>query len=405
MSIAPGTTLATPQAGALSTAPEHRTEGFPERCIHHVNDRLDNRPRLTASTYCSAWWLPGGHAQTIVPALAGRRARVAYTRERWPAQDASGTPDGDFIDVDFLPWIDGAPLVVMFHGLEGGSQSHYALALMRALAARGWNGCVPHFRGCSGELNLLPRAYHSGDSMEIDWIIRRLAARLAALTGASPLTGAPPLARAPTHTAAGHAAAAPPPRPPRLYAAGVSLGGNALAKWAGEQGNAAKALVGAICSVSAPLDLTAAGHALGRGLNMIYTRMFLASLKQKGAAKLAQHPGLFDGAALWRARDLYDFDNLVTAPLHGFRNTEDYWARASAKPWLRHIAVPALILNARNDPFLPAAALPGAADVSAQVTLEQPTHGGHVGFVHGHLPPGNIGWLPKRLLDFFSLHP
>ena len=327
---------------------------------------------MTASTYCPAWWLPGGHAQTIVPALAGRRARVVYTRERWPTQDAAGTPDGDFIDVDFLPWIDGAPLVVMFHGLEGGSQSHYSLALMRALAARGWNGCVPHFRGCSGELNLLPRAYHSGDSAEIGWIIQRLVQTKA---------------------------------PVRLYAAGVSLGGNALAKWAGEQGNAAKALVGAICSVSAPLDLTAAGHALGRGLNMIYTRMFLASLKQKGAAKLAQHPGLFDGAALWRARDLYDFDNLVTAPLHGFRNTEDYWARASAKPWLRHIAVPALILNARNDPFLPATALPGAADVSGQVMLEQPAHGGHAGFVRGHLPPGNIGWLPKRLLDFFSLHP
>ena len=328
---------------------------------------------MTAAIYSPAWWLPGGHAQTIVPALAGRRhAPVRYVRERWATLGASGTPDGDFIDVDFLPWIDGAPLVVMFHGLEGGSQSHYSLALMHALAAGGWNGCVPHFRGCSGEPNLLPRAYHSGDSMEIDWIIRRLVQTKA---------------------------------PPRLYAAGVSLGGNALAKWAGEHGNAAKALVGAICSVSAPLDLTAAGHALGRGLNMIYTRMFLASLKQKGAAKLAQHPGLFDGAALSRARDLYDFDNLVTAPLHGFRNTEDYWARASAKPWLRHIAVPALILNARNDPFLPATALPGAADVSSMVTLEQPAHGGHAGFARGHLPPGNIGWLPRRLLDFFSLHP
>ena len=319
-----------------------------------------------------------------MPSLISRRhAPVGYVRERWATLGAGGTPDGDFIDVDFLPWIAGAPLVVLFHGLEGSAQSHSSLALMRALAARGWNGCVPHFRGCSGEPNLLPRAYHSGDSMEIDWIIRRLVTRLAER---------PRDARAAT-------------APPRLYAAGVSLGGNALAKWAGEQGIAAKSLVGAISSVSAPLDLTAAGHALGRGLNMLYTRMFLASLKQKGAAKLLQHPGLFDAAALWRARDLYDFDNLVTAPLHGYRDTEDYWARASAKPWLRHIAVPALILNARNDPFLPAAALPVAVDVSPQVTLEQPAHGGHAGFARGVLPPGNIGWLPKRLLDFFSLHP
>ena len=293
-------------------------------------------------------------------------------RERWSSCDAQGNPDGDFIDVDFLPWIDGAPLVVLFHGLEGSAQSHYAVAMLRALQARRWNGCVPHFRGCSGQLNRLPRAYHSGDSREIDWILRR---------------------------------ASDTRKPSRLYAAGVSLGGNALAKWAGEQGAAARPLVEAIASVSAPLDLTAAGHALGRGLNMIYTRMFLDSLKKKSALKLAQHPGIFDGAAVQRARDLYEFDNLVTAPLHGYRDTDDYWERASAKPWLRHIRVPALILNARNDPFLPAHALPAVAQVSGDVTLEQPAHGGHVGFAGGMLPPGNIDWLPARLLAFFSQYP
>lgn len=326
---------------------------------------------MKPSGYTSAWWLPGGHAQTIVPALAGRRAALAYTRERWPSADAAGRPDGDFIDVDFLPWVDGAPLVVLFHGLEGSSQSHYATAMMRALAARGWNGCVPHFRGCSGELNLLPRAYHSGDSAEIDWIMRRLIDTK---------------------------------KPSRLYAAGVSLGGNALAKWAGEQGDAAKPLVGAIASVSSPLDLAAAGVALGQGFNMVYTRMFLDTLKKKSTAKLQQHPGLFDANAVQGARDLYEFDNLVTAPLHGFRDTDDYYARASAKPWLRHIAVPALVLNARNDPFMPAGALPNVQDVSPSVTLEQPQHGGHVGFARGVLPPGNIEWLPRRLLTFFSQH-
>lgn len=327
------------------------------------------------SDYAAPWWLPGGHTQTILPALGGRRlharANRVYQRERWASVGANGAPDGDFIDVDFLPWVEGAPMVVLFHGLEGSSESHYALAMMGALTARGWNGCIPHFRGCSGELNHLPRAYHSGDSAEIDWVLRRVRETR---------------------------------QPTRLFAAGISLGGNALAKWAAEQGHAARTIVSAVASVSSPLDLAAAGAALGRGFNMVYTRMFLDTLKKKSLLKLAQHPGMFDADTMLRARDLYQFDNVVTAPLHGFRDTEDYWARASAKPLLRDIAVPALLLNAQNDPFLPAQFLPTAADVSSWVELEQPATGGHVGFARGALPPGNIDWLPQRLLTFFSAH-
>lgn len=320
-----------------------------------------------APTYAAPWWLPGGNLQTIWPALAGRTAAApVYQRQRWDA------PDGDFVDLDWLPWIEGAPLVVLFHGLEGSSQSHYAKALMRALLERGWNGCVPHFRGCSGELNLLPRAYHSGDSAEIDWVLRRIAAER---------------------------------KPARLYASGVSLGGNALLKWAGEQGAGAGNVVNAVAAISAPLDLAAAGHALGNGFNMLYTKMFLASLIKKSLVKLAMHPGLFDAGRVKNARDLYEFDNLVTAPLHGFRDTDDYWARASSKPWLPHITVPTLALNARNDPFLPARALPLAGEVADAVTLEYPDTGGHVGFLTGTLPPGRLEWLPRRLLNFFDLHP
>jgi predicted alpha/beta-fold hydrolase len=316
--------------------------------------------------YPSPWWLPGGNLQTIWPSLVTPAPRVSYTRERWE------TPDGDFIDLDWLPHVDNAPLVVLFHGLEGSSQSHYARALMRALRQRGWNGCVPHFRGCSGELNLLPRAYHSGDSMEIDWVLRRIASER---------------------------------KPARLYAAGVSLGGNALLKWAGEQGAGAGQVVRAVAAMSAPLDLAAAGHALGRGFNMVYTRMFLGTLIKKSLVKLARHPGLFDPQKVRNARDLYEFDNLVTAPLHGFRDTDDYWARASSKPWLAKIMVPALAINARNDPFLPAAALPGPAEVSSSVTLDYPEHGGHCGFATGALPPGRLSWLPQRLFHFFERHP
>jgi predicted alpha/beta-fold hydrolase len=316
--------------------------------------------RAPAVPYRAPWWLPGGHAQTIYAAALARRARVAYRRERWD------TPDGDFVDLDWLERGTG-PLVVLFHGLEGSSRGHYALALMAALRDRGLRGVAVHFRGCSGEPNRLARAYHSGDAGEIDWILRGLRAR--------------------------HAGP--------LFAAGVSLGGNALLKWLGESGAAAAAVVDRAAAVSAPLDLMAAGEALGRGFNLLYARHFLATLKAKSIAKLERHPGLYDAARVRAARTLREFDDLVTAPLHGFRDTDDYWTRASSKPGLGSIRVPTLVVNARNDPFLPSAALPGPADVSAAVTLEQPHEGGHVGFVSGPFP-GHLDWLPRRILDFFS---
>ena len=329
--------------------------------------------------YAGPWWLPSGHAQTILPALLGAAPSIRYTRERWDSLGADGLPDGDFVDIDWLAddrggprWIEGAPLVVMFHGLEGSSRSHYARALMHAVRARGWNGCVPHFRGCSGEINRLPRAYHSGDSAEVAWILGRIAATR---------------------------------KPRALYAAGISLGGNALMKWAGEQGAAAAGIARAIAAISSPLDLAAAGGALGRGFNLVYTRMFLETLKKKSLVKLRRFPGIFDHGQMHRSRNLYEFDNVVTAPLHGFRDTDDYWSRASAKPWMKQVAIPALALNAKNDPFMPAAALPAARDVSAAVLLEQPDQGGHVGFAGDGAPLIAIDWLPQRLLHFFESHP
>ena len=279
--------------------------------------------------YPAPLWLPSGHLQTIYPALAIGKPEVAYRRERFDAAD------GDFVDVDFVDGQPGQPFVVLFHGLEGSSGSHYARALMAALAARGWSGAVPHFRGCSGEANRAPRFYHSGDAGEIDWIVRRLRARA---------TG-------------------------RFYAAGVSLGGNALLRWLGESQRQA-GIVDAACAVSAPLDLARGGESLSSGVNMLYTRMFLRSLKPKSLAKLEQYPGLFDRERLLAARDLYEFDNVVTAPLHGYRDTDDYWDRASAKHVLGDITVPTLVLNARNDPFLPGIHLPKRA--SRSVTLEYP---------------------------------
>ena len=186
-----------------------------------------------------------------------------------------------------------------------------------------------------------------------------------------------------------------------INTAGVSLGGNALLKWLGEQGDAARAVVDRACAVSAPMDLMAAGDALGQGFNLVYTRAFLSTLKRKSLAKLRVHPDLYDAGLVSAARTLRAFDNVVTAPLHGFRDTDDYWTRASAKPWLARIAVPTLVVNARNDPFLPQAALPRPHEVSPAVRLEFPDDGGHVGFVSGRFP-GHLEWLPRRIIDFFS---
>jgi len=310
--------------------------------------------------YRAPWWLPGRHLQTLYGAWIGS-PKVDWKRERWD------TPDGDFIDLDRVPGPVEAPLVALFHGLEGGSSSHYAGALARELKNKAWRGVVPHFRGCSGEPNRLPRAYHSGDADEVGWILRRL-----------------------------HAEAQRAP----LFAVGVSLGGNALLKWLGEDGEAKHVLVAA-AAVSAPVDLMAAGDALGRGFNLVYTRAFLATLKKKGEEKLGRFPGLFDGNAMRRARTLREFDDVVTAPLHGFHGTDDYWTHASAKPVLGRIEVPTLLLNARNDPFLPESALPARADVSRRVRLELPDEGGHAAFVSAPFP-GDIAWMPRRVTAFFA---
>lgn len=309
--------------------------------------------------YRAPWWLPGGNLQTIGAALWGRQVSrmEPLARERWT------TPDHDFIDVDRLPEPlsqNQTPVLVLFHGLEGGSSSPYAQAFARQAATRGWRLRIPHFRGCSGEINRAPRAYHSGDFEEIGWILRRVRESVG-------------------------------PRTP-LMAVGVSLGGNALLRWAQEAGDEAARVTGAIAAVSSPLDLTAAGRAIDRGFNrQVYARMFLRTMKHKARLKWAQYPGLFDLERALTATTLCAFDDVFTAPLHGFSGVADYWRRASAKPGLRALRVPSLILNARNDPFVPSASLPMPADVPEHVSLWQPRHGGHVGFATSGQRKGQPG--------------
>jgi len=323
------------------------------------------------SHYRPPSWLRNPHAQTLYAASLAPRPRITFRRERWP------TPDGDTIDLDWLTAESGSahtaagrpvPLIVLFHGLEGSSSSHYVRTLMHATDKRGWRGVVVHFRGCGGEPNRLPRAYHSGDSAELDWILRRMRTQCAS----NP-----------------------------ICPVGISLGGNVLLKWLGETGERALDVVAAACAVSAPMDLVAAGDALDRGFNKVYTWNFLRTLRRKSLEKLVRFPHSLDREQTRRARSLRAFDDAVTAPLHGFIDAQDYWTRSSSKPWLAHIAVPTLVLNARDDPFLPAHALPQPAEISSHVTLELPARGGHVGFVTGRFP-GSLAWMPQRVLAFIE---
>lgn len=319
--------------------------------------------------YRAPAWLPGGNLQTIWAATRSTRfpgEPPRFTRERW------ATPDGDFIDVDHLVGTpaDAAHHLVLFHGLEGSTDSQYAQAFAHVARERGWAYSVPHFRGCSGELNHAPRAYHSGDFEEIGWILQRLRQR----------------------------------SPAPLLAVGISLGGNALMRWAQEAGDSAAATAASVASVCSPIDLAAAGRAIDSGFNwLVYSRMFLATMKPKALAKWQQHPGLFDRDQLAAARTLFEFDNVFTAPLHGFKDTQDYWARASAKPHLARIRIPALVLNARNDPFVPAASLPQQQDVGRFVTLWQPAQGGHVGFPAGRFP-SQVQAMPQAVSSWLADH-
>jgi predicted alpha/beta-fold hydrolase len=338
-------------------------------------------------------WLPGGHAQTIWPARVSRPApgaAPAWRRERWTL------PDGDFVDADLLPppargATAAAPApaparwIVLLHGLEGGSSGHYALAFAHVAQRAGLGLVVPHFRGCSGEPNREPRTYHSGDFEQVGFFLDRLH-RHPALAG-----GGPP------------------------FVCGISLGGNALMRWAQEQGEAAAARAASVVSVSSPLDLAAAGAAIDRGLNrQFYARMFLATMRPKALAKLERHADwfaaarprarwperAFDAGRIRRATTMRDFDDAFTAPLFGFHDVEDYWARASAGPHLHRVRIPALAINARNDPFVPAASLPRPGEVGRCVALWQPRDGGHVGFPGGRFP-GHALALPELVVGWW----
>lgn len=306
-----------------------------------------------------AWWLPSAHLQTLWPTLFRHRPRPATRRERLEL------PDGDFLDLD---WVGGdrGPLVVLFHGLEGSLASPYIRGMLHVIERRGWRGVLMSFRGCSGEMNRLARSYHSGDTGDMAWLFEQLRRREPA-----------------TPTAA----------------IGYSLGGNALLKWLGEGRHASHPDLAV--AVSVPFDLANAADRLQRGLSRLYQWWLLRSLRRSLRAKMAAGlvpESLADPDTL---TDFWRFDDQVTAPLHGFRDVHDYYARCSSRRYLAGIEVPTLLLQARDDPFLDGDGLPGAAELPPAVRLELSDRGGHVGFIAADGLRSRY-WLEQRIIEFLE---
>ncbi len=320
-------------------------------------------------TYQPAWWLPGPHSATLWGRLGRREPRLPVRTERWD------TPDGDFLD---LIRLDGptpeAPRVLLLHGLEGGAHSHYAKAMFREAKARGWAADLLLFRSCGSEQNRLPRSYHSGETGDPRFVIERLDREY---------RGVP------------------------LGVVGVSLGGNVLCKLLGEDGDLVSNNMKAAVAMSTPFDLARASRHLGRGFGLVYERFFLRSLVRKALSKIDRHRDLAALTAVRRARTLWEFDDQFTAPLHGFRDAADYYARASSLSFLGGIRRPTLLLSAVDDPFLPADVLDQVRAIAAgndAITIEFPDRGGHVGFTAGTRPWAPWYYGEWRAAEFLATH-
>jgi predicted alpha/beta-fold hydrolase len=314
------------------------------------------------SAYIPPPLLGGGHTQTIFPTLFRTVRGVLYRRER------VATPDGDFLDLDWAGAGTAGRLAILCHGLEGDTQRSYMLGMARALLRDGWDVLAWNYRGCGGEPNWLLRSYHSGATEDLDTVVRHVVA-------------------AGTHQ--------------RIALVGFSLGGNLVLKYVGERGGAIDPRIAATVAFSAPCDLRASADRLAMPDARIYMRRFIVSLAAKIREKAARFPGQVDTAALATVRTFHQFDDLYTAPLHGFAGAEDYWARASSCFLLGDIRVPTLMVSARNDPFLAGGCYPREqAEANPMLCLEMPRSGGHLGFVAF----GDAGryWSERRAVEFLS---
>lgn len=316
--------------------------------------------------YSPAWWIPGGHLQTLWGKLFRRQSVAPTELVRWD------TPDGDFIELHRLRADPGAPRMLLLHGLEGTVRSHYAQGLLNEAARRGWGADLLIFRSCGSEMNRTRRFYHSGETTDTAFVLDRIAREFPA----SPLA-----------------------------LAGVSLGGNVLLKFLGEQGGNLPPQLKAAAAVSVPFDLSRSARRINRGLSRLYQRFFLGSLRRKAHEKARSFPDLAPRAQIAGLRTLEDFDNLITGPIHGFKNAQDYYERSSSLPWLNRIRLNTLLLSAVDDPMLPPEVLDEvrvAARQNPALRVEFVGHGGHAGFIAGSVPWRPLYYAEYRVGEFFA---
>ncbi|HEX2667266.1 MAG TPA: hydrolase [Gammaproteobacteria bacterium] len=301
------------------------------------------------------------HFQTVVPNVLFPRPKLELRRERLEL------PDGDFLDVDWTTGTDG-PIVIVLHGLEGSIRSRYACNIMLRLHELGFRGALPYFRGCSGEPNRLPIGYHSGFTQDVEYFTGLLKQR--------------------------------EPNTP-LAAVGYSLGGNVLLKWLGESPNASRLTTGV--AVSVPFDLAVCSEAIGKGLSRLYMWELMGRMKRSAMRKFQRVKSPIVLPDIGKLRTFREFDDAMTAPLHGYKDADDYYARASSKPYLKHIKVPTLVVHSEDDPFMTPKVVPTPEELSPAVTFELTRHGGHVGFVDGPLLKPRR-WVDHRITSHLRAH-
>jgi predicted alpha/beta-fold hydrolase len=316
--------------------------------------------------YSPAWWIPGGHLQTLWGKLFRRQVPAPTVLERWD------TPDGDFVEIHRLRAEPGAPRLLLLHGLEGTVRSHYAQGLLNEAARRGWGADLLIFRSCGSEMNRTRRFYHSGETTDTAFVLERISREF--------------------------------PTSP-LALAGVSLGGNVLLKFLGETGSDLPPQLKAAAAISVPFDLGRSARRINRGLSRLYQRFFLTSLRRKAQQKAERFPDVAPASGITGLRTLEDFDNLITGPLHGFRDAQDYYERSSSLPWLKRIKLNTLLLSAIDDPMLPPEVLDEAREIAREnpaLHLEFVDRGGHAGFIAGSVPWRPFYYAEFRVGEFFA---
>ena len=336
---------------------------------HRLNPILESESFSASSSrpaernFQPGWWCPGQHAQTIFAYFFRPYQHLPFHRKRLE------TPDGDFLDLDFLPGDPEKPLVLIVHGLEGSSRASYVQSFLGEVQKAGRPICALNFRGCSGETNRLPSTYHSGKTEDLDLTVNYL------------------------HQALGQK---------KIDIVGFSIGGNLLLKWLGEQKHAARNKIRKALAVSVPYDLVRSVLVMDRGFNrQVYTRKLLQSLKKKTLLKEKKFPHISNFRKAKNAHTFYEFDSLITAPLNGFKDAVDYWTRSSSLYFLKEICVETGLLHAEDDPFYPGHLFP-FDEVKHSDYLEPiwTRQGGHLGFMNGPLPWKQDLWLEKTIVDF-----